>query len=159
MKSFFFFMSTVTWHLWCCSLVNKNRVIWIIWDLGGPYRKTGRFAGFIYHHHHHHQDELMARNSQNLSVVVCPYHSLSLAGLLSYFPCPYRVGVNLCWSANIGTSICRSPKENTAHEFILASPTVHRMSCSSYLSGLWDVTQVASGICSRQHVAFLCCPI
>ena len=53
-------------------------------------------------------------------------------------------------------------KKNNTHKFVLVSPAVSRMSCSSYLdvSGgtpavLWSV---ASRIYSRQHVAFFSSP-
>ena len=46
--------------------------------------------------------------------------------------------VTLCWSANTGVSMCRSPSENVTYEFVLTSPAVPHMSCSSYFYGLWD---------------------
>ena len=39
--------------------------------------------------------------------------------------------------------MCRNPKENVTYEFVLASPALLCMSCSSYLNGLWDRRQVA----------------
>ena len=45
--------------------------------------------------------------------------------------------VNLCWSANTDVSICNSPLENVAYEFVLISLTVlTSISCTFYLIGL-----------------------
>ena len=43
---------------------------------------------------------------------------------------------------NTGLSMCRCLWENFVYEFVLASPAVPRMSCSSYLNGFWDEKQV-----------------
>ena len=50
--------------------------------------------------------------------------------------------VNLCRSANTSTSVRRSPLENIAYEFVLASPAVPHMSCLSYLNGSWMVCEM-----------------
>ena len=72
--------------------------------------------------------------------------------------------VNSCGSANTGSSICRSPQENVANEFVLSSPAGLR--CVIRLRGfvrwevsgctaavLWSVQivlwSVASRMCSR----------
>ena len=68
------------------------------------------------------------------------------------------MGVNLCWSAITGVSICRSPSENVSYEFVLTSPVVLSMSRSSYFKGLWDERQVTAQLlfCDVLLPAFLC---
>ena len=46
--------------------------------------------------------------------------------------------VSFCWSTNTGVSICRSPWENVAYDFILISPAASWMFCTSYLGSFWD---------------------
>ena len=57
--------------------------------------------------------------------------------------CIELMTVSFCWLTNTGVSICRSPPENVAYEFILTSLVVPSTFCSFYLSGLWDGRQVA----------------
>ena len=62
--------------------------------------------------------------------------------------------------------MCRIPLENVAYNFLLTFPAVPSMLYSFYLSGLWDERQVtiqllfcgvvASRICLRRHIVFLC---
>ena len=40
--------------------------------------------------------------------------------------------------ANTGMSMCWSPLENVTYDFILTSPAMPNLSCSSHLYGLWD---------------------
>ena len=42
------------------------------------------------------------------------------------------------WSDNTSVSMCRSPEDNIAYDFVFTSPTVPYMSCLSYLDDLWD---------------------
>ena len=70
-----------------------------------------------------------------LSLTICPYHPSLLASLPGSILCLHRAGVSPFWSANAGTSMCRSPKENPLM-FVFASPAMPIMSCSSYLNGL-----------------------
>ena len=46
--------------------------------------------------------------------------------------CTELMHISLYWSANTGTSMCRSPSGNITNEFILTYPAVSHMSCSSY---------------------------
>ena len=51
-------------------------------------------------------------DSLSLSLTIHPYHQLLLAGLLCCILCPYKADkVNLCLSANTGTSMCRVYKK------------------------------------------------
>ena len=45
----------------------------------------------------------------------------------------------------VGQHLCvhRSPYGNRVVEFVLTSPTVHIITCSSYVDGLWDGRQLA----------------
>ena len=69
------------------------------------------------------------------------------------------------WSANIDTSMCRSPLENVSNEFLLISPVVFGMSCSLIwmiceMGGKWPrrspsfITWVVSGCSSAVLVWF-----
>ena len=81
-----------------------------------------------------------------------PWHSLAirsyqlspLVALLGCISdCRKLVCVSPCWSANNGASMWRSSSENVAYGLVFTSPTVSRMSCSSYFDGLWDRRWVA----------------
>ena len=56
-----------------------------------------------------------------------------------------RVTVFISYDNNLYTTgksdyrltMCRSPQENTAYEFVLTSPAVHNMFGLFYLDGLW----------------------
>ena len=63
-------------------------------------------------------------------------HLSYLAGLQGCILCLQRANISLCWKANTGTSMCRCPYQNVTCDFILASPAVLCMSCSSHLNGL-----------------------
>ena len=43
--------------------------------------------------------------------------------------------VSFCWLTNTGLSMYKSIEENIVYEFVLTSPAVPSMSCSSYLDG------------------------
>ena len=46
--------------------------------------------------------------------------------------------VSPCQLANTGASLSRQLLENITYEFVLTSPVMLSMSCSSYLDDLWD---------------------
>ena len=67
------------------------------------------------------------------------YHGyVTLVGPLDCIQCPHRANVCIYWLASTVVSICRSPWENVAYEFIFTSSAVSCMSCSSYLDSSWD---------------------
>ena len=59
------------------------------------------------------------------------------------------MNVNIYWSTNTGVSMSKNPLENVTYEFVLTSPAVHRMYCSSY--GLWDGMYVALQLCFQRY--------
>ena len=73
----------------------------------------------------------------------CSLHSFSLSVPTDYYSWYVRLTVFsvrselmyaiFCWPTSTGASICRSPSENVAYEFVPASPTVTSMSCSFFL--------------------------
>ena len=52
------------------------------------------------------------------------------------------MNVSFYWLENTGVSLCSSPLENVAYEFVLTSPVVPSIRCSSFLEsfrdGRWD---------------------
>ena len=44
-----------------------------------------------------------------------------LVSLVDYIKCSHKAYVSLWWSANVGVSMCRTPSENAAYEFVLTS--------------------------------------
>ena len=52
--------------------------------------------------------------------------------------CTELLSVSFCWLANTGSSMWKDPQENVIYDFVLASPAVSRMTCSSYLDGFRD---------------------
>ena len=67
-----------------------------------------------------------------LPTVTISHHSLSVLQTVSSV-CTELMKVSFCYLSHTGVSMCRSPKENTSYEFVLISPPVLSMSCSSYL--------------------------
>ena len=71
-------------------------------------------------------------------VSLSPQPSLSaifLGKSYKLHPVPAQdININLCWSANTGVSMCSSPLENIADEFIITSPAVPGMVSSPYLN-------------------------
>ena len=57
--------------------------------------------------------------------------------------CTRVINVNLCWSANIGVSMCRSPLKKVTYGFMLTSLAMLSMFCLSYLDSLCDRKLVA----------------
>ena len=68
------------------------------------------------------------------SLTIHPYCPSLLEGPLGYIQCPHRA--NVFASQPTLTCLYVRVHENVAYEFILTSPTVIRMSYSSYLNGL-----------------------
>ena len=78
-------------------------------------------------------------------------HSLSLSltpsvpiisslqvGPPNYIQCPHRADVILCWSANTGTSIGRSPSENVTNEYFRALHVLFVLfGCFFEIGGTW----------------------
>ena len=89
--------------------------------------------GLYHHHHHHHHFVPLAWISLTL-----PHHS-SLSsitfGLSSglYSVSAQLQQINSSLSSNVCSSVWRGPEENVAHEFVLNSPAVSIMFCSSDL--------------------------
>ena len=61
--------------------------------------------------------------------------------------------VSSLWSANTGSSMYRVPLKNITYEFVLSSPAVSCMPCSSYLTfeigGRWPYSCCFIGAASR----------
>ena len=87
------------------------------------------------------------------SLAILPYHPSLFRGFLDAIQCLQRVDVSSYWSANASVFICRSSQENVAYEFVLTSPAVPNMSCSSYLEcqmlGKWSYSSCFVGYCSH----------
>ena len=88
---------------------------------------------------------LLARIPNSLSLSLSPSLSLSLNPFLfpSLLQSAFSVrtelmNVSLGRLANTVLSMCGSPQDNLAYEFVPTSPAVPSMSCLSYLDGLWD---------------------
>ena len=109
------------------------------------------YSPYIVTYVHHHQFLLSVR----FSMILCLYCPFLGAGLLDCIQCSHEAHV------------CMS---------FLNSQALPRPSCSSYLDVLWDFCEMrcfmrwgesgrrdsvllgaASRICSKQHLAFLCC--
>ena len=83
--------------------------------------------------HHHVMVILLAQISLT---VFCHSPPSLLAGPLEYILCLFRAVVDGFWLVIQCMSIWRDPLENVTYKFVLTSPVVSRMSCSSYLDGL-----------------------
>ena len=70
--------------------------------------------------------------NQNFTLLLFHCWKLLLEGLLDDIKCPFRA-VSFCWLANTGMFMWRGSLENITYEFVLASPAMSCMSCSSYL--------------------------
>ena len=73
-----------------------------------------------------HVDSMYFPDSLSLSLSLSSITVIE-TGLLVCILCPYKVDANLCWLANTGTS------KNPLKKFVLASPAVSHISCSSLL--------------------------
>ena len=59
------------------------------------------------------------------TLAICPY----FPSLLTW----HQMSALSCWSAKTGMSMCRSPRENVAHEYAIAFTTIHSVSSLFYL--------------------------
>ena len=110
------------------------------------------------HHHHHHQIMLITKIPLNLSC-----HSslwfITLGRSFRLHSITELMYVSPCWSANIGTSMCR----RTLLLYYFPSSALHVLFFLLGWFERWEASGctavvllgVASRICSKQHIAFL----
>ena len=90
---------------------------------------------------HHH---VMLLTWISLSLTICLYHPLLLAGPPLYILCPYRAFVDkFLFVSQHFMSVWRGPLENITDEFVLTTPVMSYMSGSYYLDAFRDGWLVA----------------
>ena len=72
-----------------------------------------------------------------LSIPIIYHHSQQVLLPASTFHTEL-MNITLCGSDNTGVAMCGGLHQNFAYEFILNSPAVPSMLCSSFLDDLWD---------------------
>ena len=114
--------STLLLPIKCCHFIYNFIIFWYI-------------LNYIYIYIYHHHVVLPAQISLTLS---CPLSLSSIAPRMSSRIYPVSVKSCSSWSSCLCSPMWRGPQEYVTYKFVITSPAVSHMSCSSNLDSFCD---------------------